>query len=207
MPLVRRPDDIADHQPASRPGLRVLLPEILPHRALAVAVRPQLVNRGVRDSRVNRVRLEDLLQNVALVEVHERSAEMAGPLSLFRPSHELARDLDADQVRIREVTGHQGEQRPVRAALIHDLPRQQTLPDIGVLDVDDLLVAHPQGINSVVAVVGQAAGLIEQRIAPQAQHPPRDIREVLPEVKSRRGQLAAQSGIMLPAFTHRDEML
>src|SRR5690606_4949170 len=148
----------------------------------AAAVGPQLVYGGVAERGVDGVRLEDWLYEVALVEVDERFAELPGSLPLAGAGDEFAGDFNADAVRGGEVGRLPLRQRAVGAALVHTFAGNDGLFDGLVLEVDDVVVAHPQRISAVVAGGGERALVVEQRVAPQPQDAARHVGEVAPDV-------------------------
>ncbi len=136
--------------------------------------------------------------DVALVKVYKSAAKLARPLPLAGAGDKFPGDFNANEVGVGKVASNGYKQSAIAAAFIYNFTWQDSGADVGVFQGDDLIVPHEESVGAVVAAVCQAAGIIQQRIAPQSQNAAGHVGEVMPELVSGWSHLRANAGILAP---------
>ena len=114
--------------------------------------------------------------------MHEGAAELPRPLPLQTPRHELARNFNADDIRVGEIYCEQNHQRPVGTTLIHDFTGDNRFLDVAVLQLKKRGVSHLQSVGRVIALLRETARFGQKRVAPNSFDSRRNIWIIPPKL-------------------------
>ncbi len=122
------------------------------------------------------------------------AGEIAGAFALLEAGGELGGEVDAVEIGVGEIARDFGEQAAVGAALVGDAAGADGVADIEVFEAQNFV--HAARVGGVVALLGEAAVLVGERVLVDARDAARHLGKIGKEAAGGFGEFGAhQRGV------------